>query len=68
MEVAKVDKAQVDDVASQTSEVAVETQQANDKPQCSTTKTELWAFYIYYIVSSPMRRFFFAGPTCRFLG
>ena len=58
MEVAKLDKTQADDVASQRSEVAFETQQANDKPQCSTTKIERWAFYIYYIVSAPMRRFF----------
>ncbi len=57
VEVSKADDKPVDDTASQISDskrVVVDSRTADldDKPRFSTTKIELWAFYVYYIVST----------------
>lgn len=63
VEVPKADDKPVDDTASQISDskkVVVDSRTADldDKPRFSTTKIELWAFYVYYIVSTLSPSFF----------
>ncbi|KAI0091109.1 autophagy-related protein 22-like protein [Irpex rosettiformis] len=66
METAIVDKSQADDATSQTSDskkvVAGSQIVVDDKPQYSTTKVELWAFYVYYIGNNGLSGFNF-GPS-----
>ena len=66
LEVSKLDEARVNDAASDSKAVVIDSTlvTANEKQRRSTTQIELWAFYIYYIVSFLEQKDILSQLTC----